>query len=221
MHKGQRIVSKWAMIAFYCGCRFLHFSPFKPLDIFQIVRFVSRLITWTELCIHNGSDTAGWYYYEICQKKSEGCDHRNHRLSMLWNLMWPQVCGLLTRHVHSGPSAISLLSSFKNKCLNGLYFWAYLSFLSFFFLFLLSSFFSFFFLSFFFFLLSFFLSFFLFLSFLSFFSFFFLSFFLYRIYTNAGLNTTQCWVNIGQNTLLGKNNPIAGFVRILQCAGLF
>ncbi len=121
MHKGQRIVSKWAMIAFYCGCRFLHFSPFKPLDIFQIVHFVSRLITWTELCIHNGSDTAGWYYYEICQKKSEGCDHRNHRLSMLWNLMWPQVCGLLTRHVHSGPSAISFLSSFKNKCLNGLY----------------------------------------------------------------------------------------------------
>ncbi len=176
MHKGQRIVSKWAMIAFYCGCRFLNFSPFKPLDIFQIVHFVSRLFTWTELCIHNGSDTAGWYYYEICQKKSEGCDHRNHRLSMLWSLMWPQVCGLLTRHVHSGPSAISFLSSFKNKCLNGLYFLG---------IFVLFS------------------------IYLSIYPSIYLS--IWNIY--------KCWVVFNQP--LGKNNPIAGFVHILQCAGLF
>ncbi len=59
----------------------------------------------------------------------------------------------------------------------------------------------------------------------------------------AGLNTAQCWVNIGQNTCwdvfnqqlgymfnptfwavtqpLGKNNPIAGFVHILPSAGLY
>ncbi len=57
---------------------------------------------------------------------------------------------------------------------------------------------------------------------------------------NAGLNTTQCWVNIGQNTCwvvfnqqmfnptfwavtqpLGLNNPIAGFIHILPSAGLY
>ncbi len=60
---------------------------------------------------------------------------------------------------------------------------------------------------------------------------------------NAGLNTTQCWVNIGHNTCwivfnqqlgcmfnptfwevtqpLGLNNPIAGFIHILPSAGLY
>ncbi len=63
------------------------------------------------------------------------------------------------------------------------------------------------------------------------------------LHTNAGLNTTQCWVNIGQNTCwvvfnqqlgymfnptfwavtqpLGLNNPVAGFAHILPSAGLY
>ncbi len=65
------------------------------------------------------------------------------------------------------------------------------------------------------------------------------------IYTlkNAGLNTTQCWGNVRQNTcwvvfnlqlgwmfnptfwavtkLLGLNNPITGFIHILPSAGLY